>query len=396
MSELNGIRRVLTIQPSYATVMYRNIDHGSKLIEYKDDLRPLPKRTLKQKEAEKHLVNNQHLGQLSKKAYARIRKSLEWLEYIATTKYSSQGIAYKVQMVTLTIPSFSDEIEEKRLKKVLNQFLTYARLSYGLVTYVWKAELTKAGNLHYHILTPEILGRYDIQAKWNELLLKEGLLECYSAKFGGMSLEQYSVYRINQSAEYGQEVNIKKINAAYIYGCSSGWTNPKSVQIDTIPVDDSLNSYISKYISKVNKGDGGSSDKIIQGRIWGCSRNISMSNKLTIRVDPNDTKNATMLNELINVSRSYEDIIFKDDKGVERNVGYKLFFDSTVWNDCLVGSSIGELFADYVSVVRGGYMYVSDDVTTQQKVNDDIISRLKDKPVQVVKKQIKNQTAILF
>lgn len=149
MEESIAIRRILTINPTYATVMYRNVSRTSVPLEFTDDLK-IEKRTKAQREAEKNLEKNQHPGDLSLKAYKRIKKSINWLEFIAGEKVTEKGIKYKVSMITLTIPSFSLEIEEKRLKKVLNQFLTYARLSYGLKSYVWKAELTKAGNLHYH------------------------------------------------------------------------------------------------------------------------------------------------------------------------------------------------------------------------------------------------------
>ena len=72
MSEV-AIRRILTIQPSYATVMYRNVSAGSKLVEYQEDLK-IEKRTKAQIDNEKNLLKNQHLGDLSNKAYKRIRK----------------------------------------------------------------------------------------------------------------------------------------------------------------------------------------------------------------------------------------------------------------------------------------------------------------------------------
>lgn len=42
-----------------------------------------------------------------------------------------------------------------------------------------------------------------------------------------------------------------------------------------------------------------------------------------------------MLHDLTNVSRSYDDIIFKDEKGFEKVVGYKLFYDVEIWNGAI-------------------------------------------------------------
>ena len=290
---------------------------------------------------------------------------------------------YKVSMITLTIPSFSSEIEEKRLKKVLNQFLTYARTAYGLKSYVWKAELTKAGNLHYHVLTSEVLGINDVKMKWNDLLLKEGLLDDYILKFGGMSEFEYKELRREQCLKYGNNYSENQVNQAYQYGVRTGWTMPRSVQIDNIPVSDSLAGYLSKYISKSAKSEGGKVDdsKILKGRIWGCSRNLSMTNRLSIKIEKDDTKYIQMLHDLTNVSKSYEDIIFKDEKGVAKVVGYKLFFDSCIWSDgSIEKSGLQVEFNEFVAEMKKGRTWVNGQLQVQQEVNDIMTRNLEKRP----------------
>lgn len=396
-SEQVAIRRILTINPTYATVMYRNVSSGSKLLEYKEDIK-VEKRSKAQKEAERNLLNNNHLGDLSVKAFKRIQKSINWLEYISDEKYTAKGVGYKVSMITLTVPSFSDDIEEKRLKKVLNQFLTYARSSYGLCSYVWKAELTKAGNLHYHLLTSEILGYRDVQDKWNDLLFKEGLLDGYIQKFSNMSLDDYRKLRQFQCSQYGEVYNDNNVTRAYVYGLNTKWMSPRSVQIDQIPSSDSLAGYLSKYISKSTKSEGGvSSDKgVLKGRIWGCSRNLSMSNKLSFKIEKDDSKYLKMLHDLTSVSHSYDDIIFKDDKGVERVVGYKLFYDVSIWDGVLGRSELQMEFDDFIAKMKRGWLYVSPQIEVQNEVNDIISSKLKDKPIEVRTKRKFNKQFILF
>lgn len=366
------IRRILTVNPTSATVMYRNVGNGSRLIEYKEDLTAIEHRSPEQKKSEENLKNNQHFGELSRKAYRRIRRSIEWLEFISTSKYSSKGIEYKVSMITLTIPAFSHEVEEKRLKKVLNQFLTYARLNYRLVSYVWKAELTKQGNLHYHLLTGDIFGSADVQNKWNELLLKEGLLDVYSGKFNGMSEADYITYRRMQDEKFNNKVPnaLEKYLKAYRYGCLTNWQNPKSVQIDQIPVSDSIAGYVAKYLSKNVKDDAVDNEalKVLKGRIWGCSRNLSMSNKLSFHIDPNSAAEATMLQDLINVSKSYEDIIFKDKLGLEKVVGYRLSYSSDIWRGHLDKSKLQKHFNEFVATMIEGYMYESYQKKQEEQV----------------------------
>lgn len=392
-----AIRRILTINPTYATVMYRNVSSSSKLLEYVDDLK-VEKRSKAQRDAEKNLEKNQHLGDLSLKAYKRIKKSINWLEYIAEKKVNKNNIEYKVSMLTLTIPSFSTEIEEKRLKKVLNQFLTYARITYNLKSYVWKAELTKAGNLHYHLLTSEILGFADVKMKWNDLLLKEGLLDDYILKFGSMSECDYKKLRFDQCEKYGNVYNENQVMQAYMYGCRTGWTSPRSVQIDEIPIEDSLAGYLSKYISKSAKNEGGKDENvnILKGRIWGCSRNLSMSNKLSFRIEQDDTKYIKMLHDLTNVSRAYDNIIFKDEKGFEKIVGYKLFFDVSIWNDMDENNLLKKEFDEFIHEMKAGRTYTNPQLQTQTEVNHIIESKLEKRPFVASKKRKNNIQHILF
>lgn len=392
-----AIRRILTINPTYATVMYRNISRTSISLEFEDDIK-IEKRSRKQVENERNLEKNQHLGDLSLKAYKRIKKSINWLEYIAEKKVNKKNVEYKVSMITLTIPSFSEEIEEKRLKKVLNQFLTYARTTYNLKSYVWKAELTKAGNLHYHLLTSEILGFADVKMKWNDLLLKEGLLNDYILKFGSMSECDYKKLRFDQCEKYGNVYNESQVMQAYMYGCRTGWMSPRSVQIDEIPIEDSLAGYLSKYISKSTKNEGGKDENvnILKGRIWGCSRNLSMSNKLSFKIEQDDTKYIQMLHDLTNVARTYDDIIFKDEKGFEKVVGYKLFYDVSIWNDMDENNLLKKEFDEFIHEMKAGRMYTNPQLQTQTEVNHIIKSKLEKRPFVASKKRNNNIQHILF
>lgn len=397
MEESIAIRRILTINPTYATVMYRNVSRTSVSLEFEDDIK-IEKRSRKQVENERNLEKNQHLGDLSLKAYKRIKKSINWLEYIAEKKVNKKNVEYKVSMITLTIPSFSEEIEEKRLKKVLNQFLTYARTTYNLKSYVWKAELTKAGNLHYHLLTSEILGFADVRMKWNNLLLKEGLLNDYILKFGSMSKCDYKKLRFDQCEKYGNVYNESQVMQAYMYGCRTNWTSPRSVQIDEISIEDSLAGYLSKYISKSAKHEGGKDENvnILKGRIWGCSRNLSMSNKLSFKIEQDDTKYIQMLHDLTNVARAYDDIIFKDEKGFEKVVGYKLFYDVSIWEDMNEDNLLKKEFDEFIHEMKAGRMYTNPQLQTQTEVNHIIKSKLEKRPFVASKKRNNNIQHILF
>lgn len=69
---------------------------------------------------------------------------------------------YRASFITLTLPS-TQEVSDVNIKECLNLFFTDLRRVYKLKNYVWKAELQKNGNIHFHIII-------DVYIDYNVLL----------------------------------------------------------------------------------------------------------------------------------------------------------------------------------------------------------------------------------
>jgi hypothetical protein len=82
---------------------------------------------------------------------------------------------FQFSMITLTY-SCSQIVDYKSSILHLEQFLRWLRGTLGAKFYVWRLELQKRGQIHYHIIT-ELFVRYDsLRDKWNNIQRSAGLI----------------------------------------------------------------------------------------------------------------------------------------------------------------------------------------------------------------------------
>lgn len=324
--------------------------------------------------------DNSHKGELSKAAYRRLKRAVTWLEHIAEVK--QMEVDTKCCMLTLTVPSFSHEIHEQLLKGVLNVFLQFLRSDHGVKNYVWKAELTKKGKLHYHLLTDSVLNESKCRKRWNKILYDRGLLEKYISDFSGRTLKEYLDHRENYEGKANQKEYKDRVGA-YKYGQATGWKNPRSVQLDQIPVTDSLSSYLGKYLGKSTGSDGES--KKITGRIWGCSQNLSEKNVCRFQVSPM-TADVQVLKDLLEIAKDVQPIEFELN-GIRKEVGYKVFFNSDLWYCDQNSGRLSQIFRSYMSHMRSGRMRHNWQKRVQERIKQKLQSEIDSKCVKVQEKE---------
>jgi len=119
---------------------------------------------------------------VSRKQAQRIRKSIEWLYLISRKKtcYNSRTGKYfnfKINMITLTIPSPYEMSDKEVLRKLLKPFLRRLRIDIKGAMYVWKAEVQDNGAVHFHINTNVFIKLDWLKLTWNKILINENLLE---------------------------------------------------------------------------------------------------------------------------------------------------------------------------------------------------------------------------
>jgi len=154
-------------------------------------------------------------------------------------RVTNKSQSFKLVFITLTISSAYKNTDHRIIQKeCLKPLLNWLKKSKGVKDYVWRAELTKAGAIHYHIVSNRFIEYDQLRNTWNRYLDKIGLLDRQKELYGS------------------KDANSTDIRAA---------KNSKSVR-----------SYVRKYLSK-SRND----DQKINGKTWDCSLNLKRSTQYT-------------------------------------------------------------------------------------------------------------------
>ncbi len=156
---------------------------------------------------------------------------------------------FHAAFITLTI-SASERVSYPDALAALQMFLQHfkrpwrsGRLSERINKYVWKAELQRRGQIHFHIIVDSFMHYVEIRKVWNRLQERRGWLDDFKAE--------------------------------------RGHTDANSTDIKRCKSTKSLSAYISKYMSKndyVDVSEQGFpvplAPRSVGGKVWGCSENV--------------------------------------------------------------------------------------------------------------------------
>ena len=171
-------------------------------------------------------------GQLTFASRKRLQKAINLLVAISDVKRvqapkSGKWFDFKVNFVTLTLPSAQGSITDKELKKTcLDNFFKAMRRKHQLKDYVWRAERQFNGNLHFHITTNTYLPQDAIRNEWNRQLSKFHFIDDFKALHGHSNPNSTDVHAVSKlkniaaymvkymskdPAEHLEEVNQKRM-----------------------------------------------------------------------------------------------------------------------------------------------------------------------------------------
>jgi len=227
-----------------------------------------------------------HNFELSENARKNMISKINWLYFLAKPKhvktYSGKEIYnFKINFITLTLPSKQKHTTAEITNTCFNQFLTEVRERLGLQNYVWRLEFQKNGNVHYHIVSDVYIDFFLCQKIWNRCINKLGYVDEYQKKHSKMSIHDYC-------AEYSNNGNVDFITLKkrYTKGISLNWNSPNSVDVISVSNGKKIAFYISKYFSK--KGKSGTQFNKLDNennsmgmRLWFCSRSLSKMKKIS-------------------------------------------------------------------------------------------------------------------
>jgi len=260
---------------------------------------------------------NSHNFELSKKAAGRIKEKVSWLYELAKSKTIIPEVgkplySFKMNFITLTLPSLQSCPTSEITSQCLNQFLTECKAKFGLNNYVWRLEFQKNGNAHYHIATDTFIDYTSCKLIWNRCLAKLGFISAYQDKMLGMSFEEYR-HLYND----GGKNSFALLRERYGRGCATRWDSPNTVDVRAVGSARNIAFYISKYITK--KSDEKLNPIVSERepaetnlRLWFCSKSLSALDKIEIFMD------------------SYSDIVCDVLSGIQQ--ARKFIFDyCSVW-----------------------------------------------------------------
>lgn len=206
-------------------------------------------------EEQLELINNTksaYSGEITESGKKRMKRCLLlWAEALElfNVKYRHEVKANERKLVflTLTLSAVQVHPDQEIKSKILRPFMRWLRESQGCNNYIWKAEVQKNGNIHFHVIIDQFIDKDEVRYKWNEYQDNLGYFERYQRKFGDKQAP--------------------------------------STQIEVVENQEQIERYIGKYISK-SQGC-----RSIEGRVWEASKNVKSLRYFEIERDTTTEKN---------------------------------------------------------------------------------------------------------
>lgn len=248
-----------------------------------------------------YLARRQHFAQCRRNAKVSCTGFRQ--NEISTKQSNKQGNEqkqlsdYMCSFLTLTLPSAQTHSDTELTEFAINPFLSYCRKMWGVRYYIWKKELQKNGNVHFHLVTDRYIKWNYLREAWNRIInrgiVKDGCapfdyVDRYTAKMKERFADGWNVGKmfelakkspyVQQStddkvADIEKKENRKLTNEEYNYIYlkeaqkeyrkmfaaynaemklpeADRWTSPNSTDISAIHSPKSVSVYVAKYIAK--------------------------------------------------------------------------------------------------------------------------------------------------
>lgn len=218
-------------------------------------------------------------GNISKVAKRKITKAIDYLLLFASDKSvhslkTGRAFNFKIAFITLTLPSKQIHSDNEIKRKCLNSFLIELQRFYNVKRYVWRAELQKNGNIHFHIIVDKYIPWNELRNRWNRIINKLGYVDRYRDQMREFYKDGFQV-REDLTDNWSE----LKQYRAYQANLKTDFSNPNSSDIHSIQKIRNLTSYFVKYLTKnetlePDQSQQQNAKKSQKGRVWGASREL--------------------------------------------------------------------------------------------------------------------------
>jgi hypothetical protein len=228
-----------------------------------------------------------YCGNMSEGSMKRVKKAFENLTEISDWKQvkafrdvkNSKGVVkrrpyevrFRINFITLTLPSPQGKITDRQIyEECFKPFIDALRYKHPDISYVWKAEVQKNGNIHFHITANQFVDYRWVRSNWNKQVGKLGFIRAFAKKHGH--------------------------------------SDPNSTDIKAVRDDSDLGAYMAKYMGKLEKGK-----RALGIKVWDCSKNIKFREirNLPICNEINDWIDDLIRSERVQVIRTDQAIILQ-------------------------------------------------------------------------------------
>ncbi len=231
-----------------------------------------------------------------------MKNSINWLLLAAPKKWvfqksTNKRFQFKINFITLTLPTSDQKHTDTYIKReLLHPFLISVGYSHNLKNYIWKAETTKNGTIHFHITTDTFIHYKDLRRAWNKQLERHGYIDEFESR--------------------------------------NGHRNPNSTDVHAVINVKNLGAYMCKYLTKNDD-----TRRAIVGKLWSASSNLSASNKLTL--DSFDLP-VEEYNSFCN---------YKDVKTIHKDFFSLHFFNPSIWFNLFSGI-LKQHVMDHIAAIK--------------------------------------------
>lgn len=215
----------------------------------------------------KQIKKSVNLSENSKRLLQQSIMGMYMLSKPRTIKINSKKFIYnfRTSFITLTLPS-EQKHSDVEIKACLNLFLNNIRHHFKIKNYVWKAELQKNENIHFHLIFDKYIPFQAVRYYWLLAIKPLNYVARYKAKFSAMSISEYAQYR---------GLSIVEASRPYEMGQRSKWESPNCIDVVAVNSAQSASYYLSKYFAKSDDSDLDEERIAEFGKVWSRSRSLS-------------------------------------------------------------------------------------------------------------------------
>ena len=204
----------------------------------------------KKKKIVANFENKKNSFVLSYTSKKKILDSINSMHILSTPRKitmanGKQIFNYQMSFITLTLPSAQMHDDTFIKSNCLNQFLIELRKHYKVNNYVWKAELQKNENIHFHLITDKYIDFQALRRRWNRCINKLGYVDEYTNKMSKLTLLEYHKLRNTNGSS-----SFDKSATAFGSGQQTKWKNPNTVDVKSVSSKKDLAMYLAKYVTK--------------------------------------------------------------------------------------------------------------------------------------------------